>query len=83
MNSWNLFNLEYKGDERNFYGKIVYFGGCYGGRIFEKVYNGINSKKYYMIFLVFFLGKEVSVDVVDIIKNIVGVLDRDGNVVII
>lgn len=75
LNRWNLFDLEYKGFEKIDYGKIVFQFGCFGGRILDKVYNGINSKKYYQIFLVFFLGKEVSIDVVDIMKNSVGVLD--------
>lgn len=82
LNSWNPFNLEYKGDERNPYGKTVYFGGRYGGRTPEKAYNGTNSKKYYMTPSAFFSGKEVSVDAADTTKNTVGVLDRDGNVAI-
>lgn len=80
LSNWNFFDIEYKGFDKELYGKIVFENGRNGDRNFKKVYNGINSRKFYQIFDVFFMGKEVSVDVVDIIRESVGVLDRNGRV---
>ncbi|PFX28133.1 hypothetical protein AWC38_SpisGene7133 [Stylophora pistillata] len=81
LNSWNPFKLEYKGSEREPYGKTVFQGGRSGGRTPDKAYNGTNSKKYYQTPSAFYTGQEISTDSADTAKNSVGVLDRDGKTV--
>ena len=78
LNRWNPFDLEYKGSEREPYGKTVFQGGRHGGRTPDKAYNGTNSKKYYQTPSAFFTGQEISSDAADTTKNSVGVLDRNG-----
>ena len=80
LNRWNPFELEYKGSERDPYGKTVFQGGRYGGRTPDKAYNGTNSKKYYQTPSAFFSGQEISTDAADTTKNSVGVLDKNGTV---
>ncbi|KAJ7378069.1 hypothetical protein OS493_024731 [Desmophyllum pertusum] len=80
LNSWNPFDLEYKGDESLANGKTVYEGGRNGGNTPDKAYNGINSKKYYQTPSAFFSGLEVSSEAADTTENNVGVLNKTGAV---
>lgn len=78
LNFWNFYNFLYW-DRK--YGRYM-LTKDYRNGVFNviNVYNGINYVNYYWIFIVFFSGKELNYDVVDIVKNLVGVLDSYGNV---
>ncbi|KAJ7378068.1 hypothetical protein OS493_024730 [Desmophyllum pertusum] len=80
LNRWNPFDLEYKGPDKEAYGKTVFEGGRNGGNTPDKAYNGTNSRKYYQTPSAFFSGLEVSTDAADTTRNSVGVLDKKGAV---
>ena len=80
LNNWNPFDIEYKGRDKEPYGKTVHEGGRNGGRTPAKAYNGTNSKKFYLTPDAFFTGEEVNTDAADTTRKSVGVLDRKGKV---
>ena len=80
---WNPYKLVYKGDEKTPWGKTVYAGGRNGGMTPQKAYNGTNSRKYYQTPVEFFSGAEVGSGAADTTKGSVGVLDRQGEYIIV
>ena len=80
LSNWNPFDIEYKGPDKEPYGKTVFENGRNGDRNPKKAYNGTNSRKFYQTPDAFFTGKEVSVDAADTTRESVGVLDRNGRV---
>ena len=77
--SWNPYNLKYRGDAQSEAGKVVTAGGRNGGLTAEHAYNGTNSKIYYMTPAELYAGNERD-DPADTTKNVVGVLDGNGEV---
>jgi len=80
LQSWNPYNIEYKGSWRDPSSKAVTADGRTGGTTAEKAYNGTMQKAYYLTPVEFFKGKEVGHDPADTTKAATGVLDRHGNV---
>ena len=77
--SWNPYNLKYRGDAQSEAGKVVTAGSRNGGLTAEQAYNGTNSNIYYMTPQEFYDGDERD-DPADTTKNVVGVLDGNGEV---
>ncbi|KAL3882914.1 hypothetical protein ACJMK2_029216 [Sinanodonta woodiana] len=77
LSSWNPYNLEMNGQDPH---KIVMQGGRNGGLTADKAYNGTSLSNYYLTPVEFFQGGEVGRDPADTAKDIVGVLDKHGEV---
>ena len=78
LNSWNPFNIEYKGDYNSELGMTAKASMRNGEKSMKGAYNGTNSKAYYMTPIHFFEGGEVGKDSADTTRDSVGVLDRQG-----
>ena len=81
LNSWNPYDIEYKGEYRSELAKTVTGENNQrnGGKTPEKAFNGTHSKAYYITPVQFFSGREVDADTADTTRGSVGVLDRRGN----
>ena len=79
LNSWNPYNIEYKGVSNTDYGKSITEGGRNGGKTLTLALNGTNSKRYYRTPIDFFIGSEVSGDAADTTASSVGVLNTTGS----
>ena len=77
--SWNPYNLKYRGDALSEAGQAVTADRRNGGFTAERAYNGTNSNIYYMTPQGFYDGNERD-DPADTTKNVVGVLDGNGQV---
>jgi len=80
LQTWNPYNIKYKGDFHDPEYHYVTEGGRTGGQTADKAYNGTARKVYYLTPVEFFKGKEVSHDPADTTKASTGVLDPHGNV---
>ena len=79
LNTWNPYDLEYKGETNTPTGRTVSENGRTGGQTLQTAYNGTNSKKYYLTPSSFYQGNvEIGKDPADTTKNAVGVLDKKG-----
>merc|ERR1719367_232058 len=79
LQTWNPYNIKYKGDFHDPEYHYVYDGGRNGGRTPETAYNGTARISYYYTPIEFFAGNEVSHDPADTTKSATGVLDQHGN----
>jgi len=80
LNTWNPYNIEFKGKFNQPEARSVEENGRHGSATTKaEAYNGTHSKAYYFTPVEFFAGNEVSHDPADTTKAATGVLDRQGN----
>jgi len=80
LQSWNPYNIEYRGKINTAEAEAVTADHRNGGKDAATAYNGTHSKAYYLTPIEFFSGAEVSQDPADTTKAATGVLDRQGKV---
>jgi len=80
LQSWNPYNIEYKGSTHDPRSKAVTADGRNGGTTADKAYNGTYQRSFYYTPVEFFTGSEMSHDPADTTRAATGVLDRHGNV---
>jgi len=78
LQTWNPYNIKYKGDFHDPEYHWVAADGRNGGRTLETAFNGTARKSYYFTPVEFFAGNEVSHDPADTTKAATGVLDQQG-----
>lgn len=81
LNSWNPFNIEYKGHYKSDEGKTVNVDTRRGGDTNDTAFNGSNSKIYYRTPVEFFDGDDQTGGAADTGRSGVGVLNADGEFV--